>query len=149
MKANVSPLKLLNFYMLENHFRFEEPEKDVKNVLELFDKYEIEIDFSHFTLENDFFEAHVKVQVNADQKHKGYVLAASGYGVFKLYEHSEMEEGVKDNLKGFSSVSIGINCIRNLFSTSTANAPMGRYILPAIDIQSLFRDKEGQQTKAS
>ena len=38
MKANVSPLKLLNFFMLENHFRFEEPEKDVKNVLELFDK---------------------------------------------------------------------------------------------------------------
>lgn len=148
MKANVSPLKLLNFYMLENHFQFEAPEKDVKNVMELFDRYDIEIDFSHFALENDFFEAHVKVKVNESQKHKGYVLAAAGYGVFKLYEDSDMEEGVKDNLKGFSSVSIGINCIRNLFSTSTANAPMGRYILPAIDIQSLFRDKENQQTKA-
>ena len=32
MKANPSPLKLINFYILKNHFDFIEPDADVDGV---------------------------------------------------------------------------------------------------------------------
>jgi preprotein translocase subunit SecB len=41
----------------------------------------------------------------------------------------------------FSAVSIALNSLRGFISSLTANAPFGRYILPSIDVNDLFRQK--------
>jgi preprotein translocase subunit SecB len=52
------------------------------------------------------------------------------------------------NLLQYSTVSIALNLLRGFIITLTSAGPCGKYILPSIDIDDLFRQKNEAAKKA-
>jgi len=139
MIAQLSAIKLEHFAVLQSHYEFEQPKKNVKNVQKIFDAYEIDIDFAHHD-EDEHNTIHVFVKIGINHKKKtlpGYKLLVEGVGVFSLKEENLSEEKI-NNLKFYSTVSIIVGYLRNTLSGITASAPFGPYLLPTIDMQQLF-----------
>lgn len=139
MIAQSSALKLVHFAVLQSHYEFEQPKKNIKDVQKIFDAYEIDIDFAHHDEEEDN-TIHVFVKTGINQAKKtlpGYKLFVEGVGIFSLKEEDLTEEK-KNNLKFYSTVSIIVGYLRNTLSGITASAPFGPYLLPTIDMQHLF-----------
>ena len=139
MIAQSSAIKLENFAVLQSHYEFEQPKKELKDVQKIFDAYEIDIDFAHHDEQEDN-TIHVFVKIGINQAKKtlpGYKLLVEGVGMFSLKEEDLSEEKI-NNLKFYSTVSIIVGYLRNTLSGITASAPFGPYLLPAIDMQHLF-----------
>src|SRR6056297_2908943 len=139
MIAQSSAIKLENFAVLQSHYEFEQPKKELKDVQKIFDAYEIYIDFAHHDDEEDN-TIHVFVKIGINQAKKtlpGYKLLVEGVGMFSLKEEDLPVEKI-NNLKFYSTVSIIIGYLRNTLSGITASAPFGPYLLPTIDMQHLF-----------
>ena len=144
MKANISPLKLTSFALLRASYEYIVPGKVKKNTTpnNFFDDYEIDIDFSHQE-EGCGIAVMVKVEVNNIKKAKpGYKLFVEAGGTFSLPAKETLKEEVYNNLYFYSTVSIVIGNIRNIIAATTANGPFGTYLLPSIDINSLFKAKK-------
>lgn len=149
MIAQSSAIKLEHFAVLQSHYEFEQPKKNIKDVQKNFDAYEIDIDFAHHDEEEDN-TIHVFVKIGINQAKKtlpGYKLLVEGVGIFSLKEENLTEEK-KNNLKFYSTVSIIVGYLRNTLSGITASAPYGPYLLPTIDMQHLFALK-GQNEEAN
>jgi preprotein translocase subunit SecB len=146
MIANTSPLKLINFYLYDKYYRYIEPEKEVENWNEITDQYPIDIDFHHQSLEEDYFQVSVSIEVNpGEEKLPGIHLATHGIGIFQLPDAEKLNESVAGNLRVFSSLNIVINNLRGELNNATSQSPIGRYYLPAIDIGSLIKSKQAQE----
>jgi len=142
MIAQSSAIKLEHFAVLQSHYEFEQPEKNIKDIQKIFDAFEIDIDFAHHNKDEDN-TIHVFVKIGINQAKKtlpGYKLLVEGVGIFSLKEEDLTEEKI-NNLKFDSTVSIIIGYLRNTLSGITASAPFGPYLLPTIDIQQLFAMK--------
>ena len=149
MIAQSSAIKLEHFAVLQSHYEFEQPQKNIKDVQKIFDAYEIDIDFAHHDEEEDN-TIHVFVKIGINQAKKtlpGYKLLVEGVGMFSLKEEDLSEEKI-NNLKFYSTISIIVGYLRNTLSGITASAPFGPYLLPAIDMQHLFALK-GQNEDAN
>jgi len=139
MIAQSSDIKLEHFAVLQSHYEFEQPKKELKDVQKIFDAYEIDIDFAHHNEDEDN-TIHVFVKIGINQAKKtlpGYKLLVEGVGIFSLKEENLSEEKI-NNLKFYSTVSIIVRYLRNTLSGITASAPFGPYLLPTIDMQHLF-----------
>lgn len=146
MIAQKSPLVLEAFFVVENRFKFIQPEDEIENAqTELFNDYEIDLDFTIRPISGEDesvmrFNVFTKMGVNQKQQLAGYCVFIEGMGVYSI-----SKEGISDNdlenLKGLSSVSIMINCLRGVLLDISANAPFGRYILPSIDVNDLLKQK--------
>ena len=149
MKANLSPLKLTSFALLRASYEYIVPEKVKKGATpsNFFDSYNIEIDFSHKE-EDCGIAVIVKVEVNNTDKPKpGYKLFYEAGGTFSLPPKENLKEEVYNNLYFYSTISIIIGNIRNIIAATTANGPFGTYLLPPIDINSLFKAKKEELKK--
>ncbi|MBR9776525.1 MAG: hypothetical protein GYB55_16495 [Cytophagales bacterium] len=142
-----SPLRLIEFFLLENQFSVKSKGiSSAKDVEQFFDSYPISIDFAHQDTESDEFHVFVMVKVNNGKKIPGYSLVCNGVGIFELPpDKIEKDSAVYKNLKLYSTVNMVINHIRNIISLQTAFAPHGRYNLPPIDIGDLFAQKAEKQ----
>jgi preprotein translocase subunit SecB len=146
MIATTSPLKLINFYLYEKYYRYIEPEKEIENWNEIIEQYPVDIDFHHQSLEEDYFQVSVSIEVNpGEEKLPGVHLIAHGIGIFQLSDADKLNESVAGNLRVFSSLNIVINSLRSELSNATSQSPIGRYYLPAIDIGSLLKTKQAQE----
>ena len=149
MKAKVSPLHIQDFELLEFNYKFIVPEQtEIDNVKELFQSYEIDIDFAHRDLNESTFQVMCKVEVNNLKKPQpGYAVFAEGLGVFELDNKVSLDNSTKGNLKFYSSLNMMINNLRNIIYQNTNIGPMGGYLLPPIDIVNLFDQKRKSQEK--
>jgi preprotein translocase subunit SecB len=142
MLAACSPIKLVNFAVLQSQFRFIQPKRQIKDPSKLFDLYEIDIDFAH-QQNDDSIQVFVKIEVNQGNKPSpGYQVLVEGAAVFKLTTPTSLSEKEIGNLKFFSTVNILIGYLRNTIATLTASAPLGTYLLPTIDVTDLFNKKK-------
>ena len=141
MIAQQSAIQLNHFAVLQSHYEFEQPKKSPKNVLKLFQSYEIDIDFAHHEEEEGVIRVFVKIGINQVKKTiPGYKLLVEGIGLFHINDE-EITEQEKNNLKFFSSVSIMIGYLRNSLTSITSSAPLGSYLLPPIDMGDLLAKK--------
>lgn len=146
MLANCSPIKLVNFAVLQSQFRFIQPKRQIRDLSKLFDKYDIDIDFAH-QQGDDSIQVFVKIGINQYSKPTpGYQVFVEGVAVFKLTETTSLSEKDISNLKYFSTVNILIGYLRNTIVTFTASAPLGPYLLPTIDVNDLFKKKKEAAT---
>jgi preprotein translocase subunit SecB len=139
MIAQSSAIKLKDFAVLQSHYEFEQPKKNIRDVQKIVEAYEIDIDFAHHNEDEDN-TIHIFVKIGINQARKtlpGYKLLVEGVGIFSLNEKGLSKEKI-NNLKYYSTVSIIIGYLRNTLSGITASAPFGPYLLPAIDMQQLF-----------
>lgn len=146
MKVKLSPLKILDFFVIKSSFDFDPPEPEV-NVQELFSSYEIDFDFAR-TANNNFYQVYVKASINREQnKSLGYQIFAEGCVVFDLDEKGLSPEE-KWNYLNYTSLVIAINHLRSYISSITRHSPMGKYLLPSIDIKNLIEQKTNKTNEA-
>ena len=153
MEAKRSELELLNFFLLEHQFFTGKPDQKSdyteQEIVSIFKKYPIDVDFIHKDIDENIFQAHVQIKINQGKEMlAGYSAHVTGVGVFRLdHKLQKQNENLYKNLKHFSTVNIVVNNLRNVISIQSAFAPWGRYNLPAIDISDLFKQKIKQQEK--
>lgn len=142
MKVQFSPLQLLDFKLLQSHYNFLLPEENEVDIPTLFESYEVNIDFSVSSDEENKIQLLVLVDVNQGEENKaGYQLIAEGMGLFTIKNPDQLEEGLKSNLMQFSTLNMMINNLRNIMYQTSNLGPMGGYLLPPIDISKLLKDK--------
>lgn len=135
----LSPLILVDFSILNSNFQFIAPvDEEIGN--DFFANYEIDLDFAIFT--EDDTKIFVKVAINqVENPAAGYSIFAEGVAFFKLDESVELSEEDKVSLLQFSGFSITLNSLRGFITALTSIAPLGKYILPSIDVNDAFRQK--------
>lgn len=146
MKAVLSPLRLHDFAVVNCSFKFitTSEELDIKT---LFSEYLIDIDYVIVPNEQ-LISVFIKTAINQSEDSKpGYVIFAEGVAIYELDENG-LSKDDKNSLLQYSAVSIALNSLRGFISTLTANAPLGRYILPSIDVNKLFELKAKRLEKS-
>lgn len=150
MIAIPSEIHLESFAVLQSHYQFIEPKKNIKDPIKIFKSYDIDIDFVHQIKEDKTIQVFTKISVNQNVKPMaGYQLMVEGAAVFSLDETSELTEDEEKNLRYYSTVSILIGYLRNTLTAITASSPMGPYLLPPINMPDLFRKKSEKQVAVS
>lgn len=140
MKPLLSPLILLDFSILNNNFQFIPPPENQQIDQDFFSDYEIDLDFAFFTEEDT--KVFVKLSINQLENPKaGYSIFAEGVAFFKLNENEKLSEDDKNSLLQFSAFSITLNSLRGFITALTSVAPLGKYIVPSIDVNDAFRQK--------
>ncbi len=143
MKIKSSPLEFIDFYILQSNLVFVEPNRKNVDVKKLFANYNIDIDFSIKTEDNNQLLVFIKVEINNIDKNKdGYSIFAEGVAIFNIEGIQDFNEQDKSGLMFYSTLSIAINNIRNYISNLTSNSPLGKYNLPAIDVNDLHSQKK-------
>lgn len=145
MKPNPSPLAIVDFAITRMDFRIMSPDDDA-DISELFSSYNIDIDFG--VRKDELIQVWVRAKINADEEMKGYSIDAEAGCFFSYDESKDLQAQNRATLEGFSTIYIGLNSLRGLISSFTANAPFGRYILPSIDLNDLIEQKKRQQEEA-
>ena len=141
MKAQLSPMALLDFAILNCDFKFT-PQATEENFQKLVASYELDIDFALPEQEDHITRVFIKASINQGKVVlPGYSIFAEGVAFFKLASDANLTNEDRNNLLHYSAVSIALNGLRGFISSLTANAPLGRYILPSIDVNALFKEK--------
>jgi preprotein translocase subunit SecB len=147
MKLITSQIQLKTFNLLDLDFKFNPQDKANKLKIEdLFLKYSLEIDFTWKKLE-DRHLVFCHISINANESLKGYSIMAEGMGIFKL--DIDVSNEVSQDLLRYSATSIVIQELRAIIRNVTANGPLGRYILPSIDIKEQVKLKFDLLKKAA
>ena len=146
MKIAASNLELVEFVVMKSNYKFIDPQMEIEDTKAIFNKYEMEIDFGKKDIKTDkdehLFNVIVKTMINqTDEPQPGYQIIAEGISIFRVYNAQEMDNKTLTNLKNISALSIAINNLRNYVTNMTAYGPFGKYILPAIDVNKLLKEK--------
>lgn len=146
--ANIlSPLKLIDHQLLKSSFKFIPPISEIRNLDPqlIFSEYKIELDYAIQERDNNEILFFMKSAINykQDDQKIGYSLFAEIVSVFNTKMVFEsLEEDEAKQLILFSSISISVNNLRNHLYTLTINAPFKGYMLPALDIQEIVKQKQ-------
>ena len=153
MRATKSPLVLDTFFLLENRYKFIQPEGPLEDVQsELFGNYDIDIDFTTRVISseedpNQVFDVFTKIGINnIKQPLAGYCLFLEGVGRYILDKNNIPEKEI-ENLKNLSPLTISIGLLRGILMDITSNAPMGKYILPSIVVFELIKKKASKKKR--
>lgn len=141
MIAKRSALDLKDFALLHQQYQFTPPVDDEIDVRNTFDEYVVEIDFSIAHSDGDTFQLFVGIAINKDCKLPGYTIYCKGAGVFDFSKFPNLTEREKGDFLQLSGISICINQLRGIIASLTAHGPFGRYLLPAIDVNDLLKQK--------
>jgi hypothetical protein len=148
MKANLSPLSIVDFGITTMDFKMIPPENPEDDPTGWFHDYEIDIDFG-INL-GKYINVYITARVNyGEQTLPGYSFCAQAGCFFQFNERTELTIAQKAELEGFSTIYIALNSLRGLVSSFTANAPFGRYILPSIDLNDLIAKKRMSISKTN
>jgi len=138
MLIKKSPLDLQDFLVTQNTFKFIPTDEEI-DADHIFKNYLIDIEYSINTKDDLNFQLYVKIEVNASGESPGYSLTAEGVGIFLLGDGLSLDD--KKRFLNYSALSICINNLRSLFSTITAHYPLGKYVMPAVDVNDLVSQK--------
>lgn len=140
MKPQLSPLLLLDFAILNSNFKFLAPQGNF-DLTESVSSYALDIDFA-IVQEATNTRVFIKASINQiEEMLPGYAIFAEGVAVFGLNEKANLSAADKNNLLQYAAVSIALNSLRGFIAALTANAPFGKYLLPSIDVNHLFMQK--------
>ena len=150
MIAIPSDIHLESFAVIQSHYQFIEPKKNIKDPVKIFKSYDIDIDIVHRIKEDKTIQVFTKISVNQNVKPMaGYQLIVEGAAVFSMDDTTGLTEEEEKNLRFYSTVSILIGYLRNTLTAITTSSPMGPYLLPPINMPDLFRKKSEKQIAVS
>lgn len=145
MKTKPSPLELLDIAITAMDYKFIAPVDEVEPN-SIFKQYEIDVDF--FIHTNEYLMVQITTNINkVENPLPGYSLFAEATCIFKFNESVKIDTEIKNNLEGYSSIYMSLNALRGFISNLTANAPIGRYVLPSIDLNDLIATKRKEMQK--
>lgn len=142
MIAKKSPFVLKDFFLLKQNFEFISPTEVMPDFTEVFNSYNIDIDFDIKKEDKADYHVFVKLQINnATEKQPGYAIYAEGVGIFTFETSFEPKENEISNFLYFSGISICINSLRSVIASVTSHGVIGKYNVPAIDVNELLKEK--------
>lgn len=140
MKVLLSPLVLHDFAIINTNFKFIDTLENT-DIRQIVSSYPIDVDFA-IVEEEQGTKVFMKASINRSEKPlSGYSIFAEGVAVFDVSKTAKLSTADKKSLLQYSAVSITLNSLRGFIATLTSNAPFGRYILPSIDVNDLFKQK--------
>lgn len=148
MLAKRSPLKWHEFALLQSYFRFVPPGKSngEVDVQSLFESYAIDVDFVIKKPVDGKRQVFTKVLVNwPEEGPAGYKLFVEAVGLFSIEGEADMKEEIRKNLAYYSTVNMMLNRIRAHIGVITATSALGSFVLPAVDITDLFKQKAAKK----
>lgn len=114
------------------------------------DSLPLEIEFETFTdkEKHNLFNIAININCNASNKPiPGYKFSIIAKGIFKLEGYDKMEKSRIDQFLLYSAIPMLISSVRNYLLNISSYAPLGKYLLPAIDLKDLIKKKIEQQEK--
>ncbi len=141
MKAKTSPLRLLDFTIINTKIESNLPEAPQDVDLQ---SLPINIDFDRLSSddpEDSSKMIKMEIKINPGRKKHGYVMLIEAGGIFDITPSANINKDVRNNLMGISAVSIMISQLRAYIQNITSYSTCGTYILPPIDINDLFEKK--------
>lgn len=151
MTIKPSPLELKDFSLtnVECHFIPPEPNADI---LSLFQEYEIDINFGSRKVNVDgLYTIYIKAEINFQRPDssakKGYEMFIECMGIFSITD-TEMPNEEKMSLLSNSGLVMTLNFLRTKLADVTSQFPMGKYLLPSIDLKDLIEKKKTLLAKA-
>jgi preprotein translocase subunit SecB len=140
IKARFSPLRIVDFALLRSHFELISSETEI-HFRKVAPDYTVNTDFAITSDEQNLQKVFMKIAVNQiENPLPGYGLFAEGVGIFQLLEEDKLSDEDKISLQ-YSAVSIVLNNLRAFLSNLSAYGPLGKYLLPSIDLNDLFNQK--------
>ncbi len=142
MKPQASPLNIIDFAIMDLQFKFIPPKENLElDIKQYFNKYELDIDFT--ITKNEIIQVFIKTEINRGKKVlPGYSIFAEIACIFEFNKQIKISDDAKMSIEGFSTIYIALNNLRGFISQVTANGPVGRYILPSIDLNDLINKKK-------
>jgi preprotein translocase subunit SecB len=144
MIASKSPLNWKQFGILQWEQNFVEPGKDVTDLdpIEIFKDYQIDVDFSHATIEENLLQVFLKIGINDIEKPKpGYRISMEAIGIFDTSQTKELDEDQRHNLEVFATTNLMIGRLRGVIPMLSGQGPFGPYNLPSLDLNDLLQQK--------
>lgn len=144
MTPIASPLNIIDFAIMNLEFNFIQPQgRNEIDFKKHFNEYDLDIDFGMHG--NDIIQVFIKAKINNGvKKLPGYSIMAEAACIYKFDKTIEISQDAKNSVEGFSTIYIALNFLRGFISQLTANAPLGRYILPSVDLNDLIAKKKAQ-----
>ena len=149
MIAKKSPLKYVQFYLLSSTYEFVDEQQNTYSDIqsELFENYAIEIDFVNNSREKNSFSLYTRIVVNYGKvKLPGHSLMVEGTGLFEL-EKESLDEEAFNNLSTLSALTMMISSLRGYIMNLTGYSPMGKFVLPSLDIYELIKLKNEKKKR--
>ncbi|MVT07338.1 hypothetical protein GO493_03625 [Chitinophaga sp. ysch24] len=149
MKVKPSPLELKEFVVLDFHYDFNHPEKEI-SIPELFKEYNYDLDFAIKTSDPALIQIFVKCDVNrgVSEPLPGYSLKVECMGMFSITENQILDSKEEmETLVVNSGVVMTISYMRTFLAGITGHFPLGRILFPSIDLKDLIARKK-EQAKA-
>ena len=147
MQAQKSPLILEeSFIIASNILSVPEPE-EFKGIL---NDFTIDIDFDIFTKETDTEARRIVVSVQGNDQDNpvpGYCFSIVSQATYNYDKMVKVSKKDKDVLLTHSAIPMVIGQIRSYLSTLTAHGPFGIFLLPAIDMNDLIKQKAVSSAK--
>lgn len=153
MIAKKAPFQFTDIVLNQSSFKFQPFPANAKipdDVERTVSNYVVDINFMFKEEDNEqegsFLFA--KVSVNMNDPSPGYVIFAEcmGYIATKVYEG--LNDRQHQNQVSIPAINSAINFLRGYIANITAYAPLGKYILPTIDLADLLKSKGEDLAKA-
>lgn len=148
--VNKSPLKFLKFVVLNYNFNFVSPLQSEDEISDL-SIYELLIDYKIDKDEEkgpDTYHCLLEFKINPEKddshKYNGYSIKVFSIAWFSIEQKEAITEAEFKNLISLSIPNFTISQLRSYLFNATTNAPLGPYLLPAIDIIDLIQKKRKQ-----
>jgi len=144
MIASKSPLNWQQFGVLNWEQYFVEPDESVAEIdpIQLFNDYQIDIDFSHVEVEENMMQVFLKIGINnVDKPMPGYKIFIEAVGIFDTSQTRDLEEDQKQNLEIFATTNLMIGRLRGIIPLLSGQGPFGAYNLPSLDLNNLLKQK--------
>src|SRR5690606_33175232 len=117
------------------------PAQEGVNIESILDAYKIDVDFSINTADEQVFQLYMEIAINNDKSLPGYSIYSQGVGLFDFSRFPKLTQKEKRDFLQFSGISICINQLRGIINLLTTHGPFGKYLLPAIDVNDLLKQK--------
>lgn len=144
MIASKSPLMWQQFGILNWEQHFVEPDESMTEIDpdQLFQNYQIDVDFSHVEVEEDLMQIFLKIGINQVEKPlPGYQIFLEAVGIFDTSQTKDLEDDQKQNLEIFATTNLMIGRLRGLIPLLSGQGPFGPYNLPSLDLNDLLKQK--------
>ena len=141
MKYKESPLLFHEFVIVDSHL---ETVFDSQNNKCDLSKIMLDIDFETFIMNEKKSIFNVAVNISGNENEPvlpGYKFSIIGNGIFELTNAAQLEKKDIDFVLLNSALPMVISSLRNFLLNLTSYAPHGKYLLPAIDLPSLIKEK--------
>lgn len=139
MVIKQSELIIENFLVLNCSFAFNPKAATAKNM----DDNNINIKFDILkTRRKENFKLILQISSNIDLKGPNYGFSVLTESEFSFMEFDKKEKHIIDNYLMHSALPIAINLIRGYLATISGPFPLGKYILPSIDLKYLIESKQ-------